>query len=188
FLDRNFESDAVKTMYLANNVYGKHGGPYQPGTSLGLLFHLLGGGDRDLQGFSGHVIGGMGAITHTLAAAARQRGVEIRTNSPVAQITSQNGRVNGVVLEDGTEIQTKCVLSNADPKRTFLKMIAAKELPEDFRNRIAGIKMAGPCAKVNMVLAEEPRVKGFEATAVASERAVFTLLNSLEHAERCYDA
>jgi len=40
FLDRQFESDQVKTMFLANNVYGKHGGPYQPGSSLGLLFHL----------------------------------------------------------------------------------------------------------------------------------------------------
>src|SRR6185369_11247370 len=58
FLDRNFESENVKTMYLANNVYGKHGGPYEPGTSLGLLFHLLSGGDHDLQGFCGHVIGG----------------------------------------------------------------------------------------------------------------------------------
>ena len=41
FLDRNYESEKVKTLFLANNVYGKHGGPYQPGTALGLLFHLL---------------------------------------------------------------------------------------------------------------------------------------------------
>src|SRR6516164_7360390 len=70
FLDRNFESDQVKTMFLANNVYGKHGGPYQPGTSLGLLFHLLSGGDHGVQGFNGHVIGGMGAIANALASAA----------------------------------------------------------------------------------------------------------------------
>jgi len=42
FLDRHFECDETKTFFLANNVYGKHGGPYQPGTSIGLLFHLLG--------------------------------------------------------------------------------------------------------------------------------------------------
>ena len=28
FLDRNYESEKVKTLFLANNVYGKHGGPY----------------------------------------------------------------------------------------------------------------------------------------------------------------
>src|SRR5262249_34277777 len=69
FLDRSYESDKMKTLFLANNVYGKHGGPYQPGTALGLLFHLLSGGDHELQGFYGHVMGGMGSITQALAAA-----------------------------------------------------------------------------------------------------------------------
>ena len=54
FLDQNYESEKIKTMFLANNVYGKHGGPYQPGTAIGLLFHLLSGGEHELQGFYGH--------------------------------------------------------------------------------------------------------------------------------------
>src|ERR1700678_2323649 len=56
FLDRNYESEKMKTMFLANNLYGKHVGPYDPGSALGLLFHLLGGGDAENQGFYGHVI------------------------------------------------------------------------------------------------------------------------------------
>src|SRR5450755_3346967 len=84
FLDHNYESEKMKTMFLANNVYGKHGGPYQPGTAIGLLFHLLSGGEHELQGFYGHVMGGMGAITQALAQSARTHGVEIRINSPVA--------------------------------------------------------------------------------------------------------
>jgi phytoene dehydrogenase-like protein len=67
FLDRNYESEKIKTLFLANNVYGKHGGPYQPGSSLGLLFHLLSGGEHEQQGFYGHVIGGMGSITKAMA-------------------------------------------------------------------------------------------------------------------------
>ncbi len=86
FLDRNFTSDVVKTMYVGNNVYGKHGGPYQAGTAIGLLFHLLSGGDHDLQGFYGHVMGGMGAITEAMASACRKAGVEIRTSAPVSRI------------------------------------------------------------------------------------------------------
>src|SRR6202040_3663287 len=86
FLDRNYESEKVKTLFLANNVYGKHGGPYQPGTALGLLFHLLSGGEHELQGFNGHVIGGMGAISNALAGAAKRRGVEIRTSASVARV------------------------------------------------------------------------------------------------------
>jgi phytoene dehydrogenase-like protein len=187
FLDRNYESEKIKTLFLANNVYGKHGGPYDPGTALGLLFHLLSGGEFELQGFYGHVIGGMGAITQALAAAARKRGVEIRTSAPVARIDVRGGRAHGVVLEDGTEISGKIVLSNADPKRTFLGLVEQRELPEDFCRAVQGIKMNGPCAKVNLVLAEEPRVNGMPQDADPAQRALFTLVPSLEFAERCYD-
>ena len=187
FLDQHYESEKMKTMFLANNVYGKHGGPYQPGTAIGLLFHLLSGGEHELQGFYGHVIGGMGSITQALAASGRKLGVEIRTSSPVAQVAIRNGRARGVVLEDGTEIRARVVLSNADPKRTFLKMVPSGELPEDFLDAVRGIKMDGPCAKVNMVLDEEPRFTGTSPSATPLERTFYTLVPSLEFAERCYD-
>jgi phytoene dehydrogenase-like protein len=187
FLDRNYESETIKTMFLANNVYGKHGGPYQPGTAIGLLFHLLSGGDHELQGFYGHVMGGMGAITAALAAAGQKLGVEIRTSASVAQIRIQNGRACGVVLEDGTEIGGRIVLSNADPKRTFLKMLPESELPSEFVHAVRGIKMAGPCAKVNLALSEEPRFTGTPTSHTPMERTFYTLVPSLEFAERCYD-
>jgi len=187
FLDHNYESEKIKTMFLANNVYGKHGGPYQPGTAIGLLFHLLSGGEHELQGFYGHVMGGMGAITQALAASGRKLGVEIRTSSPVAQIAVRDGRARGVVLEDGTEIRARIVLSNADPKRTFLKMVAASELPNEFLHSIRGIKMEGPCAKVNLVLDDEPRFTGTSLDSTPLERTFYTLVPSLAFAERCYD-
>jgi phytoene dehydrogenase-like protein len=187
FLDHNYESEKMKTMFLANNVYGKHGGPYQPGTAIGLLFHLLSGGEHELQGFYGHVMGGMGAITQALAASGRKLGVEIRTSSPVAHIDVRKGRARGVVLEDGTEIRARMVLSNADPKRTFLKMVAESELPAEFLHSIRGIKMEGPCAKVNLVLDAEPLFTGTSPNATALERTFYTLVPSLAFAERCYD-
>ena len=187
FLDRNYESETIKTMFLANNVYGKHGGPYQSGTAIGLLFHLLSGGEHELQGFYGHVMGGMGSISNALAAAGRELGVEIRTSSPVSQIDVRGGELRGVVLEDGTEIRARMVLSNADPKRTFLKLVPEDELPDDFVHAIRGIKMAGPCAKVNLALSEEPRFTGTPSTHSAFERTFYTIVPSLEFAERCYD-
>ena len=187
FLDRNYESEKIKTLFLANNVYGKHGGPYDPGSALGLLFHLLSGGDGETQGFYGHVIGGMGAITQALASAGRKLGVEILTSSPVANIDARGGHARGVFLEDGTEIKGRIILSNADPKRTFLGLVDATELPSDFREAIAAIKMNGPCAKVNFVLSEEPRVNGMPGDWTLPQRSLFTLVPSLEFAERCYD-
>ena len=188
FLNRNFESEKIRTLMLANSLYGKHGGPWQPGTALGLLFHLLSGGHEQVQGFYGHVIGGMGAITQALAAAARAAGAELRTASPVARVDVRDGKTRGVILEDGTEIPAGVVLSSADPRRTFLGLVEPRELPDEFRRAVGGIKMNGPCAKVNFVLAEEPRVNGMPAGWPASQRALFTLVPSLEFAERSYDA
>lgn len=79
FLDRRFRSDKLKRLILANSLYGKHGGPYQPDTAMGLLFHLLSGGDAGQQAWQGHVIGGMGAITQAPCSAFEDRGVTIRT-------------------------------------------------------------------------------------------------------------
>jgi len=187
FLDRNYESEKIKTLFLANNVYGKHGGPYQQGSAIGLLFHLLSGGEHEQQGFYGHVMGGMGAITQAMAGAARKFGAEIKTNTPVAQIDVRGGRLRGVILEDGTEFRSRMVLSNADPKRTFLKLVPSSELPGEFLQAIRGIKMDGPCAKVNFVLSEEPRFTGTPPNAPPLERSLYTLVQSMEFAERCYD-
>jgi phytoene dehydrogenase-like protein len=129
----------------------------------------------------------MGSITSAMAKAAQAFGAEIRTSSPVQQIDSRQGRVRSVVLEDGTEIRGRVVLSNADPKRTFLGMVPEKDLPADFVQAVRGIKMNGPCAKVNMVLAEEPRFTGTPQNYDAQQRSLFTLVPSLEFAERCYD-
>ncbi len=186
FLDRNYESEKIKTLFLANNVYGKHGGPYSPGTALGLLFHLLSGGEHELQGFYGHVIGGMGAITQAMASAARRLGAEIRTGAAVARVVVRDARARGVVLESGEEISARVVVSNADPKRTFLGLIEPSALPEEFRRAIAGIKMDGPCAKVNLVLSEEPRPTAMPKEFTRPQRSLFTLVPSLEFAERCY--
>jgi phytoene dehydrogenase-like protein len=186
FLDRHFRSDAVKRLILSNSLYGKHGGPYQPGTAMGLLFHLLSGGAEERRGFAGHVIGGMGAITGAMAASCRDFGVEIRTGSEVIEINQVGGRATGVTLNGGAVIDAGIVVSNADPKRTFLKLLPAG-LSDEFRRDIANIKMAGPCAKVNLVLAEEPRVSGMPASHSRTERSLFTLAPSLQEAEDSYN-
>jgi len=188
FLDRRFSSDKLKRLILANSVYGKHGGPYQAGTAFGLLFHLLTGGEAREPGFQGHVIGGMGAITEAMRRVCVDLGVDIRTAAPVARINQSGGRVRGITLDSGEFVESDVVVSNADPKRTFLGLLAPVDLDEDFRRRVRGIRMAGPCAKVNYVLAEEPRVAGMPADRSVQERSFFTLVPTLAGAEDCYNA
>ena len=187
FIDARLESRQAKALLLANNLYGKHGGPYQPGTLLGLAFHLLSGGEHAEQGFFGHVMGGMGAISDAIASAGRQAGMQVATGTAVARILVRGGRAAGVVLEDGTEIGAGTVLSGADPKRTFLGLLGKEELPDDFRTAVGGIKMDGPCGKVNLVLDAEPEVRGMPADAGPGRRALFTLPPELPVADACYD-
>lgn len=187
FLDRRFEAPETKRLFLGNNVYGKHGGPFDSGSTLGLLFHLLSGGDHAVQGFTGHVIGGMGSITGALAQSARDKGAAILTDAPVAEIRIRNGAAVGVALEDGREFAAPIILSNADPKRTFLKLIDKSALDDEFRADIAAIRMAGPAAKVNMVLSERPVISGLADDAAPHERAVLSVMGDLEDAQRLYD-
>ncbi len=187
FLDHEFHSDALKRLILSNSLYGKHGGPYQPGTAMGLLFHLLSGGAEERQGFAGHVIGGMGAITQAMAQSCRDSGVEIRTGAEVRSVNVHKGIATGVTLVDGSSIDAGIVVSNADPKRTFLGLMSPNELDAEFRREVQGIKMAGPCGKVNLVLSEEPQVNGMPASHSPAERSLFTLAPSLQQAEDIYN-
>jgi len=186
FLDRTLESPHLKSLILANSLYGKHGGPYDAGTLFGLLFHLLGGGAESKQGFVGHVMGGMGAITQAMAEACRGVGVELMTGAEVAGVCIAAGRASGVTLADGRTVEAGLVVSNADPKRTYLKLVPADALDAEFRARVAGIKMDGPCGKLNLVLSEEPRLEREEPGSDALRRAQFTLVPWLDGAQAAY--
>lgn len=191
-LDRYFESEQVKRLILANNLYGKHGGPRDAGSAMGLLFHLLSGGEDDsvekiLQGFSGHVIGGMGAITQAMARACIEAGVEINTNMAVQQVQVVDGRASGIILENGLVLNGDIVVSNADPKRTFLKLVQRDQLDDGFVQQVEAIAMNGPSAKVNLVLKEVPRITGMPADAPALQRMLYTLVPTFAAAQSCYN-
>jgi len=188
FLDQRFTSDKLKRLILSNSLYGKHGGPYQPGTAMGLLFHLLSGGDSEQQAWQGHVIGGMGAITQAMKSACEDLGVEIRTGTPVKQINVADGSATGVTLANDAVIDAKLVVSNADPKRTFLGLVEESELSADFRRDIENIRMDGPAGKVNFVLSEEPQVTGMPVDRSKPQRSLFTLIPTLQEAEDNYNA
>jgi len=185
-LDRYFESDQVKRLILANNLYGKHGGPRDPGSAMGLLFHLLSGGEDERQGFTGHVIGGMGAVTQAMAAACREAGVEIHTGAGVQQLHFHDSQAAGVVLANGMVLEADVIVSNADPKRTFLSLVGRERCEPEFARQVEAIVMDGPSAKVNLVLGEEPQIRGMPADAPPLQRMLYTLVPGFDAAQRCY--
>jgi len=187
-LDRYFESEQIKRLILANNLYGKHGGPRDAGSAMGLLFHLLSGGEEEKQGFTGHVIGGMGAITRAMAAACREQGVEIRTGVEVAKVHIVGNTAKGVILKNGDELAARTIVSNADPKHTFLSLVEPRHLDPDFIRQVGAIVMNGPSAKVNLVLNEAPHLIGMPENAPTLQRTLYTLVPTIDRAQTCYNA
>ncbi len=160
FLDERFESDEIKTTLATDGVIGTNGGPATPGTAYILLHHVMGGaaGARGLWGF---IRGGMGAISHALAESAKSKGAVIRTSAEVDHILVKEGRAYGVVLKSGEEIHAKIIVSNADPKRTFLKLVEPQHLEEDFRHSIEAFRVEGCSVKINLALDALPNFTAF---------------------------
>ncbi len=156
-LDEFFDSPYVKAALVPQALIGTAAGPMTPGTPYVWLYHAIG---RAIgrRGVWGYVRGGMGAITQALAGASGDLGVDVRTLAPVAEVLVERGAARGVVLEDGTTVRAQAVLSNADPKRTFLKLCPPNALPTEFRDRIdRAYRSSGPVYKLNLALRELPR-------------------------------
>jgi phytoene dehydrogenase-like protein len=134
----------------------------------------------------GFARGGTGAISNSIAAAAVEAGVEIRTKAPIAKIKLSNGRATGVVLESGEEISAKAVSSSVDPRLTFMKMVGEKELPGDFVEDIKRYKFRGSSGKVNLALDALPDFKCMPGPG-AHLRGAISISPSVEYMERAYD-
>src|SRR6267378_3079593 len=135
FLDQWFETDVLKATMAASGIIGTFLGVRSPGTAYVLLHHYMGEIDGAFRSW-GFARGGTAAISNAIAAAAREAGVEIRTDVPVARITVTNGQASGVVLTNGDELSASMVLSSVDPHLTFLKFTDPKELPADFLDEV----------------------------------------------------
>jgi phytoene dehydrogenase-like protein len=154
-LDRWFESDPLKAAFGFDSVVGSFASPYTPGSAYILLHHVF-GEVNGKKGIWGHAIGGMGAITQAMAKEASARGVDIRVDAPVAAVRVANGEACGVLLQDGTEIAAKIVVSNLNPKLLFEHLVDPQALPEDFRERIGGYQNGSGSFRMNVALSALP--------------------------------
>ena len=166
FLSERFESEHVKAALGWHAINDSVAGPSTPGTAYVLLHdhasEEVDGGPRQW----GFVRGGMGVLTATMADAARQVGCEIRCDVEVQRVLTRNGRAIGVRLADGEEIAAARVISNADPKRTFLGLCDRDDLPADFLSRIEAYRCMGTSIKINLAVSELPYVRGLPENGV----------------------
>ena len=185
FLDQWFETDVLKATMSASGIIGTFLGVRSPGTAYVLLHHYMGEIDGAFRSW-GLSRGGTGAVSNAIAAAAVEFGAEIRTNAPVAQILSKNGRATGVALANGDEIHAKVVVSSVDPNLTFLKFMNERDLPSDFVDGVKRYKYRGCSGKVNLALDALPNFTCLPGTG-PHLRGAISISPSIDYMERAYD-
>ncbi|HVF59631.1 MAG TPA: NAD(P)/FAD-dependent oxidoreductase [Thermoanaerobaculia bacterium] len=186
FLSEWFESEQLIAPMSVSGIIGTFLGVRSPGTAYVLLHHYMGDIDGSYRAW-GLPKGGTGAVADAIAAAARELGVEIRVNAPVAHLRMKHGRTTGVVLENGDEIAAKVVVSGVDPHRTFLRLVGEEHLDPDFAKQVKRFKMRGSTGKVNLALDALPEFACLPGDG-PHLRGDITIAPSIEYLERAYDA
>ena len=182
-LEENFESAALKGALGFDAVLGANFGPRSPGTVLTLLYRLAAESAAGASGMS-QPKGGMGALCNALARAASAAGATIRAGAPVASITVEGDRASGVVLESGESISAQNVISSADPKTTFLRLLGPRYLDTGFVRRVQHIRARGLAAKLHLALNRAP---SFSGVSEAGLRGRLLVAPSLQHIEHAYN-
>ncbi|HEY5658076.1 MAG TPA: NAD(P)/FAD-dependent oxidoreductase [Myxococcota bacterium] len=186
-LNEWFESDALKGAISASSVRDATWGPQEAGTAY-ILLHDWALSDSGTFRSSSFVKGGMGALSEAIAAAAKGFGAEIRTDAPVAQVLVKDGRAAGVKLASGDEIGGGIVVSNADPRTTFLSLLDPRVLDASFIWDVKNINYRGSAARIHLALDELPQFNALQGADAAEHlRGVIQIAPSPNYVQRAFD-
>ena len=179
-----FETELLRATIAARGIFGTFLGPWSAGSSMVLLIRAA--GDAHPTGSAYFAEGGMGAVTQAMAAAARQAGAEIRNNAEVIEVRIKDGAATAVVLSTGEEISAKAIVSNADPKRTLLKLVDPVHLSPDFVMKLQHYRMPGTVAKINLALSGLPKFTGLNGDSTSLNGRIH-IGPEIDYLERAFD-
>jgi phytoene dehydrogenase-like protein len=182
-----FETELLRATVAARGIFGAFAGPWSAGTSAALLLQAATDGHAIAP--SSFVKGGMGALTQALAKAATEAGAEIRTNAEVASVSVRDGKAAGVVLAGGEDISARAIISNADPRTTFLKLLDPGELEPSFLIKIRNYRAHGTVSKVHLALSALPKFTGLnDEDAVEKLSGRIHIGPDIDYLEHAFDA
>jgi phytoene dehydrogenase-like protein len=142
-IDKRFKNDVVKGVVLTDALIGTFASAYDLQANICFLYHLMGNGTGEWK----VPVGGMGALVKELIRAATDLGVEIKVNSKVDSIVSDQSGV-AVRIESGDVYQSDFLLSNAAP--AVLAKLRGKAKPKS---------LDGSQLKINILLKRLPQLK-----------------------------
>jgi phytoene dehydrogenase-like protein len=186
FVSQWFETDPLRATLAASGIIGTFLSVRSPGSAYVLLHHYMGEIDGEFRAW-GLPRGGTGAVSSAIAAAAREAGAELRTNAPVARITTSDGKATGVVLESGEEIAAGAILSSADVRRTLLDLLEPGVLSVEDESAVRRYRFRGSSGKVNFALSRLPTFTCLPPGTRDHFRGMVSISPSLDYLDRAYD-
>jgi phytoene dehydrogenase-like protein len=181
-----FESDVIKAVLAYYACIGTFAGPRSPGTAYVILHHLI--GEHAGAGGWGFIRGGMGAITQAIAQSAQRFGLQILTDSAVAEVLVRNGRVSGVRTTDGREFGAKVIASNASAHILFRRLLKAEHLPAELLAEIDAFRTFSTAFKMNIAAESPPRYRAFDPHRTGFDYPTYVhLAPGIDYLERAYD-
>jgi phytoene dehydrogenase-like protein len=109
----------------------------------------------------------------------------------VERIIVKDGKAVGVRLEGGEEIAARAVVSNADPRATFLRLVDPTDLDPDFLLKVRGYRSKGTAAKVNLALDGLPSFTALKNAGADSPTELSGRIHigpDIDYLERAFDA
>ncbi|MCP5129809.1 MAG: NAD(P)/FAD-dependent oxidoreductase [Pseudomonadales bacterium] len=179
-MDEYFESPLLKAALSWDANVGSKLAPRSPNNAVIALLYRMSG---DLTGGLPLAKGGCGGLMDALAAAARAHGAELRLGSPVARVIVEQGQATGVQLGSGEIISAPTIVSNADPRTSFFKLLGARHLDVQFTHRINRLRMDGQVAKLHLALESLPNFTG-----LAHPDGRLLLAPDMAYIENAFDA
>ncbi len=185
-----FDTEPLRATIAARGIFGTFLGPWSAGSALVLLLRAAADPSSNPAPAGGvqFPAGGAGAITLAMAAAAKQAGAEIRTSADIAEIRVKDGVATGVVLTSGEEISARAVVSNADPKRTLMRLVDPAHLSPDFIQKIKNYRSMGTVAKINLAISALPEFTALKAKGNGDLlRGRIQISPEIDYLERAFD-
>ena len=178
-IERHVRDERLRTALHGQGLIGTWAGPRDAGTAAIHAMHSM-GTIENRPGAWGYVQGGMGNVSFALAGAAQEAGVTVTLGVRVAEIVPGEA----VVLEDGSRLAARTIVSNADPRSTLA--LCAGTVPEAFVRKVNDWRMEGPVLKINCALSRLPT---FTAAGPddAPHRAMVTIARSLDETQAAYE-
>jgi phytoene dehydrogenase-like protein len=168
-----FADDLVRGVVLTDALIGTFTDAHDPSLRQNrcFLYHVIGGGTGDWD----VPIGGMGALTDALAAAARAAGAEIVTGAEVTAVETDGVRAEVRYADDRT-VAARDVLVNASPY-TLAGLLGQQPPP----------RPEGAQLKVNMLLSRLPRLRDRAVDPREAFAGTFHIAESYRQLQTAYD-